>query len=1513
MTRRLIWFCWLGLAACDDGAGPAAPPVEDAGRDAAPMDRGAPDRPIVEDAAVDLAPRDALVDQARVDGAIPDARVIDAAPIDAAPLDAGPPADADPPDAALDAAPPVDAAPPPVDAAPDQGCAPLEPWSRRVEATGGALTFNEVLADAADPALEWIELHNTLDIDLDASGWALTDGVEYTFPEGTLVPARGYLVVAAAPDQLRAARGIEALGPYTGRLAAGGERLALHNNAGRLMDAIDWVPGQRWPDPLEDQTLAKGDPRAASGWGEAWRVGPPGGTPGAQNFAPPRGGAPTVLVDADAAWRHGPRAPGVEAVAFDDAAWPAAPAPFFVGAPTPLDVPVRLTADNHFALYAGGPEGEGLRLIGRDAVGDWSSVEDFVVRLGPAERLYVAAWEAVGPDGGPQMMIMQATPPGGAPVGSGEDLEALFGPPDASPGGNLAAPAPPVEEVAAVIAGAAWAPPAARRPDGAAPWGSRGFQPGIEFVWPDTFENVSRNNTDETYALFRTTRSILPPPGATGLDAAPRSLAFRTRFAFAGDPAAIDLSLDLLVDDGAVVWLNGVEVHRQNLPAGAIDADTPAVEVIEAPAWRRRIPLAAAPLVQGENVLTIAVHQADEAPADLRFAARLEANARPPEPAPPVTPITGAVVIDEIMYHPADDDPRGEWIELHVPGDAPVDLAGWQLVDGTTAILEGALPAGGFGVVVADPEAFAVAHPDVQILGVLEGGLANTGERIALRDPCGVIVDAVHYRDRGRWPADADGFGPSLELRDPRADNALGSAWAASLARGEWVDVAWEGPAGRTVVGPDGQWEELVIGLLDAGEVLIDDVSVIADPAGAATELIANGGFGDGTSGWRIIGTHRHSAVVPDPDDPANPVLRLVATGATEHMHNHAEITLAGGHVIDPATIYRVSYRARWVRGSNQLNARLYFNRLARTVRIPRPAGGGTPGAPSSTRLDLGPGCRGLIHDPPVPLPGEPASVQVDLHDPDGVIDATLHVAVNGGAFAPVAMIDGGDGRYSAPLPTDAPGDRVQFYVEAEDGAGHRSLCPPGGPASRALARVDDGALPAGATLPPLRLWMTPEDEAFLHGELDLMSNDRLGATVVDGDGNVFYDVGVRLKGSQRGRPQRPRLGYSLAFDPEQLFRGVHPSVSVDRSEGVGYGQRELLIDLVMARAGSVSAEYNDLGWLLSPRPEHHGPALLQLARFGDLLLANQFEDGADGALYEFELIYFPTTTADGSPTGRKRPAPDSVVGTAPRGLGDDPEAYRHIYQVKNNRRRDDFAAIMAFAQVFDLPDPEFFARIEDVIDVDQWLRAFAFSALCGAVDHFADGANHNVQLYVRPSDGRVLFFPHDLDFYQNARRAIVARAELRRLLTRPRWRRAFYGHLHDVLALAYDPEWLGHWRDHLGALLPGQNFAAHHAFMIERAAFVRQDAGDSILNTIPEVPFAITTEGPVAGPEALLEGTAWIDVWTLVGPDGVIEPTWIDDHTWQASVRVPGGVRALRLEAHGRAGLIGEASIAVE
>src|SRR5512135_2319534 len=72
------------------------------------------------------------------------------------------------------------------------------------------LVFNEIMYHPLtnEPALEWVELHNQMAVDVDISGWSLAGAIQYTFPSNTVAPGRGFLVVAISPAALSALTGL---------------------------------------------------------------------------------------------------------------------------------------------------------------------------------------------------------------------------------------------------------------------------------------------------------------------------------------------------------------------------------------------------------------------------------------------------------------------------------------------------------------------------------------------------------------------------------------------------------------------------------------------------------------------------------------------------------------------------------------------------------------------------------------------------------------------------------------------------------------------------------------------------------------------------------------------------------------------------------------------------------------------------------------------------------------------------------------------------------------------------------------------------------------------------------------------------------------------------------------------------------------------------------------------------------------------------------------------------------
>jgi len=103
---------------------------------------------------------------------------------------------------------------------------------------------------------------------------------------------------------------------------------------------------------------------------------------------------------------------------------------------------------------------------------------------------------------------------------------------------------------------------------------------------------------------------------------------FRRRFTAANPLVMTNLSAWLLHDDGAVVYLNGVEVARINMPAGPIGNNTLASGVSQDNATAT-FTLDPALLLAGDNLVAVEVHQSDVTSSDVSFDFRLTGTAGP--------------------------------------------------------------------------------------------------------------------------------------------------------------------------------------------------------------------------------------------------------------------------------------------------------------------------------------------------------------------------------------------------------------------------------------------------------------------------------------------------------------------------------------------------------------------------------------------------------------------------------------------------------------------------------------------------------------------------------------------------------------------------------------------------------------------------------------------------------------------------------------------------------------------
>jgi Lamin Tail Domain/CotH kinase protein len=247
---------------------------------------------------------------------------------------------------------------------------------------------------------------------------------------------------------------------------------------------------------------------------------------------------------------------------------------------------------------------------------------------------------------------------------------------------------------------------------------------------------------------------------------------FRRQFTYSGPLSGIALRATVMVDDGAVFYLNGQEIpnSRLRMPTGAVSFSTIASGNIDNAAEETLV-LDSSLLAAGDNVLAVEVHQqhtgATQTSSDVVFGLKLDVDVTTSGGA-------GALVLNEVLpINSTLQNPDGSfvgWIELFNPTAAPISLADLSLSNEIDTPRKFVFPAGttiaagSYYVVQCNPLAAASATNTGFAL-TPEGGALLLFENLAAG---GGLHDAISY---GRQIAD---FGIG------RTPNGTG-AWALTV------------------------------------------------------------------------------------------------------------------------------------------------------------------------------------------------------------------------------------------------------------------------------------------------------------------------------------------------------------------------------------------------------------------------------------------------------------------------------------------------------------------------------------------------------------------------------------------------------------------------------------------------------------------------------------------------------------------------------------------------------------
>jgi hypothetical protein len=528
------------------------------------------------------------------------------------------------------------------------------------------------------------------------------------------------------------------------------------------------------------------------------------------------------------------------------------------------------------------------------------------------------------------------------------------------------------------------------------------------------------------------------------------------------------------------------------------------------------------------------------------------------------TLVPTAAVLNEFHFNPAENTSLEEFIELHNPGDATLDLSGWALAGGVNFVFppNTSLPARGY-LVIAENPGVLLAKFGMPALGPWLGKLSSKGEVIELRDAAGAVRDQVTYSAGFPWPTAANGAGNSAELIHPSLDNDLGGSWRASgggsvVAPVTYIPASTTGwrylrgtneasspvTAWRTIAYPATGWQTgtapfgygggytvstTVNNMRSRHSTMYYRKSFTVSAGTIPNQLLLRLRYDDGVVVW-INGTEVARRNVPDGQ------LAYNALASNDHpADTWEEVTLnnASAYLFGGDNVIAVHSLNLSVNSSDY-----YFDLELRSI----PAGSSpapTPGFANSVARAIGqipPQVRQVAHTPAQPTPGVPVLITARITDPDGMgavslayqtVDPGSYVRLTDGAYTNswtnLLMLDNatggdavaGDSVYTATLPATLQTNRrlIRYRITCADALGNAQVVPYADDEQPNFAYYVYAGVPAwsGAFTPGSTPVVTYPSNVF--GALPTYSLVANGTDVLNSQYNSGYDA-VRFRGT---------------------------------------------------------------------------------------------------------------------------------------------------------------------------------------------------------------------------------------------------------------------------------------------------------------------------------------------------------------------------------------------------------------
>ncbi len=905
-------------------------------------------------------------------------------------------------------------------------------------------------------------------------------------------------------------------------------------------------------------------------------------------------------------------------------------------------------------------------------------------------------------------------------------------------------------------------------------------------------------------------------------------------------------------------------------------------------------------------------------------------------------PLIRDVVISEIMYHPISGLDSHEYVEVFNRSTNVITTTGWSF-DG----INFSFPTSSFYlwptscVVIAYstntlksmyPGRFTILNPVVG--NFAQSTLANGGQRLALKNASGVVMDEVIYKDGGQWGRWSDGGGGSLELINPNSDHRLAANWADSntTTTSAWTTVTY---TGQLMDGDGNPANALEIMLTGPGECLIDDVEV---KAVGGNNVVSNGGFENGTTGWIFEGDHDLSTVETNGAYSGTHVLHVRASNQGDYLGNRIQTGLNSS--LSVGSTGMISARVRWLCGTPEVVLRLRGNYLEAVGQMPLPLNLGTPGLINSRAVtNAPPVIYDVNHFPIVPAANEPVIVSARASDFNGVTNLVLKYRIDPFTTnANVTMNDGGtngdafarDGLFSAIIPGQVAGKLIAFYIEASDLFGATSRFPkqefkyPGDVLGRECLVLWGDAQPSGS-FGTYRIWMTQSNINEWGSQNRVkIHNGALDATFVYGNHRAIYNSGAKYGGSpNRSGGYTGPLGttckYDLEFPKDDRFLGAS-GVWLDVQKDDGTLQAEETANWVADRLGLAFNYRRSVN--LYVRGQKRDPIFKDSQRPDSDFFEEWYPDDSDGDLFKL-AIWWPCSSVSVSGTAIHATMEKFLRPTA---AGDvlNVARYRWNWQkraVQNSA--SDYTSLSNLVEAVANPAAANYAsNLDQTLDSEQWMRILALRRFAGDADSYGYGQGQNMYMYRSETnrwrlhlfDMEYAFYaagwiPTDQSLFDVAFPTAPPDPKVTDIIAHPQFRRAFWRAMQDLVNGPFANGDVATVMSGNRAILlangvtPTKDYTEALAWIADRRAYVIEQLvavaapfaitnnnGNDFTNTVSSV-----TLGGAAPVEA-----AFIRINSTTSNAPV---TWATVTNWTISVSLNNGANPLTVQGYDRLG----------